>query len=309
MIEKLIIGSRGSDLALWQANFIKYQLNKLQKELKIEIKIIKTTGDKIIDSALSEIGDKGLFTKEIEKELLDKEIDMAIHSLKDLQTILPEGIELGAVTRRQSNEDALIAKKRGITIRSLRKRAVVATGSLRRKSQLLHLRPDLKIVDLRGNVPTRIQKFKRHDWDAMILAKAGLERLNLIKFITQVIPKNELLPAVGQGAIAVEIQSGNEELKELLKNIHHEDTFLETQAERALLRTLEGGCQIPIGANAEVKDDKLVLDSFIGSVDGILFLRKKIEGSKSEAEKLGEDLANELLNAGAGRILEGVRGI
>jgi len=309
MIEKLTIGSRGSDLALWQANFIKYQLNKLQKELKIEIKIIKTTGDKIIDSALSEIGDKGLFTKEIEKELLDKEIDMAVHSLKDLQTILPEGIELGAVTRRQSNEDALIAKRRGITIRSLRKRAVVATGSLRRKSQLLHLRPDLKIIDLRGNVPTRIQKFKRHDWDAMILAKAGLERLDLTKFITQVIPKNELLPAVGQGAIAVEIQSGNEELKELLKNIHHEDTFLETQAERALLRTLEGGCQVPIGANAEVKDDKLVLDSFIGSVDGILFLRKKIEGSKSEAEKLGEDLANELLNAGAGRILEGVRGI
>ncbi len=309
MIEKLTIGSRGSDLALWQANFVKYQLNKLNKELKIEIKIIKTTGDKVTDSALSEIGDKGLFTKEIEKELLDKEIDMAVHSLKDLQTILPEGIELGAVIKRQSNEDVLIAKKRGITIRSLRKRAVVATGSLRRKSQLLHLRPDLKIVDLRGNVPTRIQKFKRHDWDGMILAKAGLERLNLTKFITQVIPKNELLPAVGQGAIAVEIHTDNEELKELLKNIHHEDTFLETQAERALLRTLEGGCQVPIGANAEVTDNKLVLDSFIGSADGILFLRKKIEGNKSEAEKLGVDLAKELLNAGAGRILEGVRGI
>jgi hydroxymethylbilane synthase len=304
---KLIIGSRGSELALWQANFIKNEIIKLHKEITIEIKIIKTTGDKVKDSTLSTIGDKGLFTKEIETELLEKKIDLAVHSLKDLQTNLPDGIKLAAVTKRYPNEDVLIAKRRHTTLKNLRRHAVVATGSIRRKSQLLHLRPDLRIEDLRGNVPTRIRKFKKSNWDAIILARAGVERLGLNKSISSYIPKEELLPAVGQGALGIEINNENNELEDLLKPLHDEDTNYKILAERALLRTLEGGCQVPIGANSEISEDNLVLDSFIGSPDGILFLRKKIEGNKTDCEELGKKLATELLNAGANRILDNIR--
>jgi hydroxymethylbilane synthase len=304
---KLIIGSRGSELALWQANFIKNEIIKLHEDLTVEIKIIKTIGDKITDSALSTIGNKGLFTKEIETELLEKKIDLAVHSLKDLQTNLPERIKLAAVTKRYPNEDVLIAKRRNTTLSNLRKHAVVATGSLRRKSQLLHLRPDLRIEDLRGNVPTRIRKFKKSNWDAIILARAGVERLGLKKNISSYISKDELLPAVGQGALGIEINSENKELENLLKPLHDEDTNYKILAERALLRTLEGGCQVPIGANAEIIENNLVLDSFVGSPDGILFLRKKIEGNKTDCEKLGKKLATDLLNAGANRILDDIR--
>jgi hydroxymethylbilane synthase len=307
MSSKLIIGSRGSELALWQANFIKNEIIKLHKDITVEIKIIKTTGDKVTDFALSATGDKGLFTKEIETELLEKKIDLAVHSLKDLQTNLPEGIKLAVVTKRYPNEDVLIAKRRYTTLKTLRKHAVVATGSLRRKSQLLHLRPDLKIEDLRGNVPTRILKFRRSNWDAIVLARAGVERLGLKKNISSYIPKEELLPAVGQGVLGIEINNENKELEDLLKPLHDEDTNYKILAERALLRTLEGGCQVPIGANSEITEDNLVLDSFIGSPDGILFLRKKIEGNKTDCEELGKKLATELLNAGANRILDDIR--
>ncbi|MGQ9643286.1 MAG: hydroxymethylbilane synthase [Ignavibacterium sp.] len=257
MNKKLIIGSRGSELALWQANFVKNQLEKKHLGLKVEIKIIKTKGDKILDVALSKIGDKSLFTKELEIELLAKRIDIAVHSLKDLQTQIPAGLKLAAVTKRHDVEDVLITRKKGMRINSLPENAVVATGSLRRRAQLQHLRPDIKVVDLRGNVPSRIKKFLESDWDAIILARAGVERLGLKKYISSYISIEEILPAVGQGALGIEIHQENSFAEDLMKSIHHQNTFIAVSAERALLRTLEGGCQVPIGAFAEVKSNGL----------------------------------------------------
>jgi len=302
--EKLIIGTRGSELALWQANFVKKELERKNENLSVEIKIIKTTGDKILDVALSKIGDKGLFTKEIEKELLNGTIDIAVHSLKDLQTEIPDGLKLTAVTKRHNVEDVLIARKKGITIFDLKEEATVATGSLRRKAQLLHLRPDLKIVDLRGNVPTRIKRFFESNWDAIILARAGIERLNMKKYISSYISTEEILPAVGQGALGIEIHKNNSFAEEMVKSINDENTFLAVRAERALLKYLEGGCQVPIGAYAIVRSNGLYLDALIASVDGSITFRKKIRGSKNNPEKLGEKLARDLLKAGASEIMK-----
>ncbi len=303
---KLIIGTRGSQLALWQANFVKKELEKKNKNLSVVIKIIKTKGDRILDVALSKIGDKGLFTKELEKELLNGTIDLAVHSLKDLQTEIPEGLKLAAVTKRHNVEDVLIARKKGITINDLKEGAVVATGSLRRKAQLLHLRPDLKIVELRGNVPTRIKKFVDSNWDAIILARAGVERLKLNKYISSFISLYDILPAVGQGALGIEIKENNSFVESLVSKINHQKTFIAVRAERALLKYLEGGCQIPIGAFAEVKSNGLYLDAVIASLDGTLTFRKKIRGSKENPEKLGESLAKDLLKAGAFEIMKDV---
>ena len=304
MKTKITIGSRGSELALWQANFIKKELEKKNKSVSVEIKIIKTKGDKILDVALSKIGDKGLFTKELEIELLNKNIDIAVHSLKDLQTLIPDGLKLAAVTKRHDVEDVLIARKKGTTIDTLKENAVVATGSLRRRSQLLHLRPDIKVVELRGNVPSRINKFLESDWDAIILARAGVERLNLKKYISSYIPTEQILPAVGQGALGIEILAENKFVDEVLKSVHDENTYCAVLAERALLKALEGGCQVPIGAFAEVRTNGLYLDGIVGSVDGTLTFRKKIRGSKANAEKLGKTLAKDLLKAGAKEVLK-----
>lgn len=306
MKKKLIIGSRGSELALWQANFVKRELEKKHRDLSVEIKIIKTKGDKILDVALSKIGDKSLFTKELEIELLNKGIDIAVHSLKDLQTQIPTGLKLAAVTKRHDVEDVLIARKKGITIHTLPENAVVATGSLRRRAQLQHLRPDIKVVDLRGNVPSRIKKFLDSDWDAIILARAGVERLGLKKYISSYISKEEILPAVGQGALGIEIHEENKFANEIIKSIHHPDTFISVTAERSLLKSLEGGCQVPIGAYAEVKSTGLYLDAMVGSLDGSITFRKKVRGSKNYPEKLGKSLAKDLLKAGAKEILNEV---
>jgi hydroxymethylbilane synthase len=303
---KLVIGSRGSELALWQANFIKKELERKNKNLSVEIKIINTRGDKILDVALSKIGDKGLFTKELENELLKGTIDIAVHSLKDLQTEIPKGLKLAAVTKRHPVEDILIARKKGIKINNLRENAIVATGSLRRRSQLLHLRPDIKIEELRGNVPTRIKKFLESKWDAIILARAGVERLKLNKHISSIINSNEILPAVGQGALGIEIKENNKLAEMVLKSIHDEKTYVAVLAERALLKTLEGGCQVPIGALAQVKPTGLYLEAVVGSVDGSVTFRKKIRGTKTNPEKLGQKLAKDLLKAGAAAILKDV---
>jgi hydroxymethylbilane synthase len=225
-LKKVItIGSRGSELALWQAGFIKKEIQKSTRSVNVEIKVIKTKGDKILDVALSKIGDKNLFTKELELELLDGSIDLAVHSLKDLQTKIPEGLAIGAVTRRHEVEDVLIARKKGMTIYDLPEGAVVGTGSLRRKSQLLHIRPDIKTEELRGNVPSRIEKFLKSDWDAIILARAGVERLKLKKYISSYIPVEDILPAVGQGALGIEIRENDDFLKEVLRAIHDENTL------------------------------------------------------------------------------------
>ncbi len=302
--KKLIIGSRGSDLALWQANFVKKSLEKAHKGLKVEIKLVKTKGDKILDVALSKIGDKGLFTKELEVALLNGEVDIAVHSLKDLQTEIPKGLKLAAVTKRHDVEDVIIARKKRITLDKLPEGATVATGSLRRRSQLKHLRPDLNIVELRGNVPTRIKKFEKSKWDAIILARAGVERLKLKKHISSIIPRDVILPAVGQGALGIEINAKNKFAEEIVQAIHDENSYYAALAERALLKTLEGGCQVPIGAFAEVRSNGLYLEGFVGSLDGTETYRAKIRGKKKDAELLGKSLAKALMKAGAKKLLK-----
>ena len=301
--QKIIIGSRGSELALWQANFVKKELEKKNKNISVEIKIIKTKGDKILDVALSKIGDKSLFTKELENELLAKRIDLAVHSLKDVQTQLPKGLKLAAITKRHAVEDVLIARKKGMTLNKLPEDAVVGTGSLRRKCQILHLRPDIKTEELRGNVQSRLKKFNESEWDAIILARAGIERMKLQKHISSYIKKEEMLPAVGQGALGIEIHKDNKFVDKVLQSIHHENTNISVLAERALLRTLEGGCQVPIGAFAEVTKSGLYLDAMVGSLDGTITFRKKMRGSKKDPEKLGKQLARDLMKAGAKEIL------
>ena len=306
MKQKIIIGSRGSELALWQANFVKHEIEKKNKNVKVEINIIKTKGDKILDVALSKIGDKSLFTKELEIELIERRIDLAVHSLKDLQTKLPKELKLAVVTKRHDVEDVLIARKKGMTISKLPENAKVATGSLRRRSQLLHLRPDINVFDLRGNVPSRINKFFESNWDAIILARAGVERLKLKKYISSYIPIDEILPAVGQGALGIEIHTNNKVVEEIIRSLHHEDTYKAVLSERALLKALEGGCQVPIGAFSEVKSSGLYLDAMVGSLDGTITYRKKLRGSKNDPEKLGIQLAKDLLKAGAKEILKEV---
>ncbi len=300
---KIIIGSRGSELALWQSYYVKKELEKSNRNIIVEIKIIKTKGDKILDVALSQIGDKSLFTKELEVELLNKKIDIAVHSLKDLQTMLPEGLIFGAISKRHPAEDVLIARKKGVTLQNLPENAVIATGSLRRRSQILHFRPDIQIKELRGNVPSRIKKFLSSEWDGIILARAGVERLKLNKYISSVISFDQIIPAVGQGALGIEIQEDNKIAQEILYPLHDENTNIAVMAERALLRTLEGGCQVPIGAHAELKSTGLYLEAYVGSIDGSISFRGKLRGSKSDPEAVGIKLAKNLLKAGAGIIL------
>lgn len=308
MKKKLIIGTRSSDLALWQTDYVKGEIARHNPDFEISTKLVSTKGDKILDVALSKIGDKGLFTKELEMELLSGDIDIAVHSLKDLPTKIPQGLMLAAVTERHAVEDVLIAREPGTTIKTLPPDAVVATGSLRRRSQLGHLRPDIKVVELRGNVPTRVRKFIDSDWDAIILARAGIERLKMDSHISSYIDADEIIPAVGQGALGIEIRKDNASAAEALRPLHHEDTFIAVTAERSFLKVLEGGCQVPIGAYARVKPDGLHLSGVVGSIDGSVQYRQHMKGSKKDPEKLGAELARRLLEAGAKKILDEIYG-
>lgn len=304
MIKKIVIGTRGSELALWQTNFVKDLLQKKFPSFEIELKIIKTKGDKILDVPLAKIGDKGLFTKELEVKLLEGKIDLAVHSLKDLETEINENLIIGAITKRHKVNDVLIARKKGITLKQLPSNAKIGTGSLRRKAQLLHINPNFQIFDLRGNVPTRIQKFFESDWDAIILARAGVERLALNKYISSVIPTSIILPAVGQGALGIECRKDDKELLGILSKINHKKTEIETRAERAFLRSLEGGCQVPIACLAKIEKDNLTIEGKILSLDGSICFHQKISGSIRKPEKLGEKLAQNLLKAGAKEIID-----
>ena len=303
---KFIIGSRGSELALWQTHYVKAMLEQHFPDINLEIKIIKTTGDKMLDVALAKIGDKGLFTKQIETALLNAEIDLAVHSLKDLQTVQPQGLVIGAVSKRETPNDILVSKKYA-SIDELPHGAKVATGSLRRRSQLLFYRPDLEIFEIRGNVPTRIAKFEESDLDAMILAFAGVHRLNLDAHIAQIIPFEIMLPAVGQGAMAVEIRSEDVELKGFLQILNDAETETCVTAERAFLRTLEGGCQVPIGANATIDNGEIQLEGMVGNLTGSVNWREKIVGALDSAESLGKRLAQILIEKGANELLEKTR--
>jgi len=304
MKDRLVIGSRGSQLALWQTNFVKTNLENRFPKKSFEIKIIRTTGDDQLESALSKIGDKRVFTRQIEAELLSGGIDLAVHSLKDLQTEQPQGLKIGAVCEREVPNDALVSKQ-GVSIDDLPRNAKVATGSLRRRSQLLHHRPDLEIAEIRGNVPTRLKKFDESNLDGVILAYAGLKRLGFESRISEVIPFNIMVPAVGQGAIAVEVREKDKQTIEILEKLEHRQTRVCVTAERAFLRTLEGGCQVPIGAYAFLEGSQIVLEGVVGSLDGTTVFRETTTGR--DAESLGTDLAEALIEKGAGRLLEEIR--
>ncbi|HXG00438.1 MAG TPA: hydroxymethylbilane synthase [Bacteroidota bacterium] len=310
---RVVIGSRGSELALWQARWIQQRLQERFDDLEVTITIIKTTGDRILDAPLSKIGDKGLFTREIEAALLRGEIDLAVHSLKDLPTRLPDGLVLGAVTEREDVRDVFIPhpKNPTRTLLSQSEGAQIATGSLRRKCQLLNLRPDVKIVDIRGNLNTRVKKLDESAWAGMLLARAGVLRLGWIERIGETLDPLQILPAVGQGALGVEIREGDRRIEELVSVVHHPSTAQATLAERALLRTLEGGCQIPIGAYGRVLTENgvqvLKLDAMVGSLDGTTVLRASGQGPGADAERIGEQVARSLLHKGADRILEDIR--
>ena len=304
---KVRIGTRGSKLALWQTEFVRRKLSDVFPDVEFEVKVIKTKGDKILDSPLSKIGDKGIFTREIEIELLNREIDIAVHSLKDLPTKLPEGLIIGAVTEREDVRDVLISKD-NLKLAELPKEAVIATGSLRRRAQLLHFRSDFKFVDLRGNIDTRFRKFDESNWDAMVLAFAGVRRMNYEGRIAELISTDIVLPAVGQGAIAIEVREDDVKILDLVRRINHIETELATRSERALLRRLEGGCQVPIGAFAVVNDGKIKISAMMSNFDGTFFVRDSIEGFVSnDVEELGFELAEKLLEQGGARILEEIK--
>ncbi|HCG99805.1 MAG TPA: hydroxymethylbilane synthase [Actinobacteria bacterium] len=302
---KYILGTRGSKLALWQSNHVAATL-KEKAGVDIELKIIKTQGDKILDAPLSKIGDKGLFVKEIETALLECEADLAVHSSKDVPTQIPEGLVLGAFLKRVDSRDVLIARDNK-SLDELPAGSVVGTSSLRRVAQVLNRRPDLKIKDVRGNLDTRLRKMEDGEYDAIILAAAGLDRMGWNEGITERIASEVMLSAVGQGAIAVEIRDDDDDMRELMRHLEDADTRAAVIAERALLRELEGGCQIPIGALGVIEGGKLKLDGMVASLDGKKMIRDIISGDPADAEALGVELANTLRGMGADEILAEVR--
>lgn len=302
MKANLIIGTRQSLLALWQSNHIASLLRKQYPDCQVTLKKIVTKGDRILDVPLAQIGGKGLFTKEIETELLDGTVDLAVHSLKDMPTVLPEGLCLTAITNRANVGDAFVSNKYA-SFSELPQGAVLGTSSLRRKAQLLAVRPDLKIVDLRGNVDTRLRKLDEGQMDAIILAAAGLERLGHADRIREIIPTTVCLPAVGQGALAIECRSDNKEVREMLAFLNDLSTKQATDAERAFLGLIEGGCQVPIGVHAEVENDNVKIEAVIASLDGSKVLRNNITGPAVNAADLGRKLGQQMLAEGGEQIL------
>ena len=303
--KKFILGTRGSKLALWQSEHVASILQE-KAGVEVELKIIKTQGDKILDVALSRIGDKGLFVKEIETALLECEADLAVHSSKDVPTQIPEGLTLGAFLKRVDPRDVLISKS-GQGLDALPAGSVIGTSSLRRIAQILHRRPDLKIEDVRGNLDTRLRKMDDGLFDAIVLAAAGLDRMGWAEGITERIPSDVMLSAVGQGAIAVEVREGDEDMRELMTYLEDPATRAAVTAERALLRELEGGCQIPIGALGVLEDGVLKLDGMVAGLDGSRLIRDSITGAPEEADELGVRLADKLKKQGADEILAEVR--
>ncbi|MFN0119420.1 MAG: hydroxymethylbilane synthase [Blastocatellia bacterium] len=312
----LIIGSRGSRLALWQARHVQARLQRLHPEITIEIEIIRTTGDRMTEASLAQIGGKGVFTKEIEEALLEQRIDLAVHSLKDLPTTLPDGLMLAAITEREDVRDALIvhaALPNVKTIEDLPQGARVGTSSLRRMGQLRIPRPDLRIMELRGNVETRLAKLDRGEYDAIVLACAGLLRLNLGDRITQRIPVETLLPAVGQAALGIETRMDDPRAIFLVEALNHGPARYAAEAERAVLRALGGGCAVPVAAHgfletvADSAEQTLLVEALVCAPDGSRFYREKISGKPMDAEDLGARLARNLNAAGASEILERVR--
>jgi hydroxymethylbilane synthase len=305
----IVIGTRGSELAQWQTRWVQTEIQKLYPSLKIEIQMIRTQGDKILGSPLSKIGDKGLFTKELELALLNKRIDLAVHSLKDIPTHIEEGLVLAAICEREDVRDVFISHptKKHTSLENVPLHGTIATGSLRRRCQLLRIRPDLKIAEIRGNLGTRFNKLGASNWDGMLLAKAGVKRLGRSELIAEALSPTVMLPAVGQGALAVEAREDDNTALSLVKPLDHLPTRQATNGERALLRRLEGGCQIPIGTYGRIEAGTYRLDAIIGSLDGRRSVRSSIEGPPDKSENLGTDLAEQLLYEGGEAILDEIR--
>ena len=306
MKKTIRIGTRGSQLALYQAKKVKATLEVLFPELHVELKIIKTKGDKILDVALSKIGDKGLFTKEIENELIDGSVDIAVHSLKDLPTKLPEGLKLGAVLERGEFRDAFVGRN-GKKLADLKAGDVVATSSLRRIAGLLKINNQIIIKDIRGNVNSRLQKMEDGYCDAMIMAAAGLQRLELDSYITEIIDPEIVMPAVSQGAIAIETRMNDPEIDVLMEKLNHTPTWNAITAERAFLARLEGGCQVPLGCYSRVEDGLLTLSGFVASVDGTQYIKETISGEVNKGADLGVQMAEKMIERGAGQILNQIK--
>jgi hydroxymethylbilane synthase len=312
---RLRIGSRGSRLALVQSEWVRDRLQELHSGLVVEIEVIQTKGDKILDAPLAKIGDKGLFTKELEAAIMDGRADLAVHSAKDMPTETPEGLAIVAFTAREDVRDVFVARAGtdGVLPRSLADvsaGAVVGTSSLRRRSQLLAARPDLTLVDIRGNVQTRLRKVEDEGMSGTVLAAAGLARLGLAEAAAFAFSFDEMLPAVGQGSLAIEARADDDVVRALVTPLQDEPTATAVRAERALMRTLEGGCQVPIAALGEALDgaDRLRLRASVGSLDGRTVVRRERTGGVAEPDALGRALAEDLLAAGADAILRAVRG-
>lgn len=304
----LIVGTRGSQLALWQAEWVKCQLKALAPNLSVMLKRIQTSGDKIQDVPLAKIGGKGLFVKEIEEALLRREIDLAVHSMKDVPSVLPEGLEIICVPEREDPRDALIGRD-GLGLKDLPLGGRVGTSSLRRQAQLLHFRPDLQIAVLRGNVDTRLRKLRENHFDAIILAASGLKRLGWDQEITEYLSVEVSLPAIGQGSLGLEGRKGDDFVRELVGRIEHLPTRIAITAERAFLTRLEGGCQIPLAGHATLQEDTVTLDGLVASIDGKRYIRHVLSGPVGEAGAIGTELAEYLLGVGAKPILQEIYGI
>lgn len=306
--QKLVVGTRSSQLALWQADFVIGELAKKYPELVVEKRLMTTKGDKILNAPLAKIGGKGLFTKELETAMLEGEIDIAVHSLKDMPVVVPEGLVITAITQRADPGDAFVSSKYE-SFQQLPAGAKVGTSSLRRKAQLLHARPDLQIEDLRGNVNTRLRKMEEENFDGIILACAGLKRLGFGDKIRQVLPQTMCLPAVGQGALASECRQADKETRELLEFLNDKCTRLCTEAERGFLATVEGGCQVPVGVHAVSAEAGIWVEAVIASLDGSTLLRDALEAEikdAQEARAVGVNLAEKLLARGGREILRSI---
>ncbi len=304
----LIIGTRGSQLALWQAEWVQGQLKQMAPDLSVVLKRIQTSGDKIQDVPLAKVGGKGLFVKEIEEALLRKDIDLAVHSMKDLPAVLPSGLQIMCIPEREDPRDALLSRDEK-KLDALPLGARVGTSSLRRQSQLLHARPDLHIEMLRGNVDTRLRKLHENHFDAIVLAASGLKRLGWDEQITEYLPIDVSLPAIGQGALGIEGREDDGFVQDLVSRLEHRPTRVTVTAERTFLARLEGGCQVPIAGHAVLEGEELTLDGLVASVDGTRYVRYSLSGSAQEAEFLGTKVAEELLERGAHLILQEIYGV
>ena len=305
-LDQLRIASRRSQLAMVQTNWVRDQLQKAHPSLNITVEAMATQGDKILDVALAKIGDKGLFTKELEAQMLLGRAEIAVHSLKDLPTNLPEGLILGCITEREDPSDALVVNQKNerFQLDTLPKGSVVGTSSLRRLAQLRYHYPHLIFKDVRGNVITRLEKLDSGEYDCLILAAAGLQRLGFANRIHQLISTDISLHAVGQGALGIECVTGQNEVLDVLKTLEHEATSKRCLAERSFLRELEGGCQVPIGVRTEIDEDKLILEGMVASLDGKRLIKDIKKGPLNSAEGIGIELANKLKDLGAVEILE-----